>query len=191
MSENNMSRNFRKLQIESLKKSVKSEKLIENVGKTYENNDSLEFRKKEEMQKKLLLILEGMAIEAVADLSTDFMIYGADNNKNLSSETREFIKLSKEISSLMTKLSCKRDNTKESQETVKELKINLDESDMEMQAWLESEDMNSFIFGAAKEERECEKLLLEKLGEFAIFADKLGISANKIISLLEEYFLID
>ncbi len=124
MFENNMSGNFRKLRIESLKKSVKSEKPIENFGKTYENNDSLEFRnnerdslefrKKEEMQKRLRLILEGMAIEVVADLSVDLMIYGADNHKNLSSEAREFVNLSKEISSLMTKLSCKRDNTKES-----------------------------------------------------------------------------
>ncbi len=60
-----------------------------------------------------------------------------------------------------------------------------------MQTWLENEDTNNFIFGAAKEERECEKLLLEKLNEFVIVTDKLGISANKIITLLEANYLID
>ena len=195
-----MSESFRKMQIESSQKSAKSNKLLEKVGQNYQNNDSLEFRQtqfretqeKEKMQKRLQLLIEGIGIEKVVDLSIDFMIYGADDNQNLSPEVKQFIKLSKEISSLMTKLACAKDIVKSSQDTLKQYEKTLDLRKIEHKILLEKASLGDLgVLATANEERKIEKLLFTKLDEFVIAADKLGISANKIISLLEKEYLTD
>lgn len=144
------------------------------------------------MQKRLRLILEGTGIEKLADLSTAFMIYGADSNENISPEAREFINLSKEVSSLMTKLAVKKDYVKTSQDTLKEYKETLDLRKEEHKILFEEVSFGDLgVLATANIERKVEKLLLEKLDEFVIVCDKLGISANKIIALLEKNYVTD
>ena len=189
-----MSENFRKMQIASLKNTTKVNKSLEKVGQNYKNNDSAKLREKqdfEKMQKRLQLILEGIGIEELANLDIDFMIYGADENTNLSPETREFIKLSKQFEKLITHLYCQKILTKARKDTIIELEGKFDKLENETKIWLNSGSGDKFILDKAVEERESEKLLLEKLDRFLIICNKLGISAGEMFSLLEKYYLTD
>jgi hypothetical protein len=143
------------------------------------------------IQKRLQLILEGIGIKELANLDIDFMIYEAENT-NLSPETREFIKLSKEVWPFIKDLECNKVFTKARKDRIVELNRKFDRLENDTKTWLNSGTGDKFILEKTQEERESEILLLAKYDEFVVICEKLGISAdsaNKIFYLLKKYYL--